>query len=144
MVLQTPDYVVIYHEMIHDVRVIPLDGRPPLSERILQWRGDARGHWDGDTLVVETSNFHDQMTFLGSGPRMRLTERFSRADADTLAYEFTIDDPASFTRSWTAVLPMKPTKGGIYEYACHEGNRGMVNILSFARFEEQAQPPATR
>ena len=94
--LQTPDSIVIYHEMIHDVRVIPLDGRPHLSERILQWRGDARGHWDGDTLVVETINFHDQMTFLGSGPKMRLTERFSREDANTLAYEFTIDDPASF------------------------------------------------
>ena len=142
--LQTPDYVVIYHEMIHDVRVVPLDGRLPLSERILQWRGDARGHWDGDTLVVETSNFHDQMTFFGSGPRMRLTERFSREDANTLTYEFTIDDPAAFTRSWSAVLPMKPTEDRIYDYACHEGNRAMVNILTFARLEEQAQQTATR
>ena len=141
---QTPDYVVMYHEMIHDVRVIPLDGRPHIPEGIPQWRGDARGRWDGDTLVVETVNFHGQMTFLGSGPELRLTERFTREDTDTLRYEFTIDDPASFSQSWSAVLPMKPTEGGIYEYACHEGNRGMVNILTFARIEELAEGAAPR
>ena len=141
---QTPDYIVMYHEMIHDVRVIPLDGRPHIAARIPQWRGDARGRWDGDTLVVETINFHDQMTFHGSGPAMRLTERFTRDGTDTLRYEFTIDDPASFTQSWSAALPMKPTDGGIYEYACHEGNRGMVNILTFARLEEQAEGAAPR
>ena len=142
--LQTLDYVVLFHEMIHDVRVIPLDGRPHLSEGILQWRGDARGRWDGDTLVVETVNFHEQMTFHGSGPGMRLTERFTREDDVTLRYSFTIDDPASFTGSWSASLPMKPTDGAIYEYACHEGNYGMTNILSFARFEEQAQRAAPK
>ncbi len=139
---QTPDYVVMYHEMIHDVRVLPLDGRPHLDERIRQWRGDSRGYWDGDTLVVETTNFTDKTTFEGSGPNLRLVERFTRMDADTLRYAYTMDDPESFTRPWSVELPMTLSEGPVFEYACHEGNRGMVNILEIARGEERAAEEA--
>ena len=142
-VFQTPDYVAIYHEMIHDVRIIPLDGpldgRPHLDGRIRQWRGDSRGHWDGDTLVVETTNFSAQTSFKGSGPNMLLVERFTLTDADRLHYEYTIDDPESFTQPWTVVLPMRRTEGPVYEYACHEGNRSMTMILEMARAEERAE-----
>jgi len=138
-VFQTPDYVAIYHEMIHDVRIIPLDGRAHLDERIRQWRGDSRGRWEGETLVVETTNFTDQTTFFGSDPNMRLVERFTRVDADTLSYEYTIDDPESFARPWTVVLPMRRSEGPVYEYACHEGNRSMTMILEIARAEQRAE-----
>ena len=137
-VFQTPEYVAIYHEMIHDVRIIPLDGRPHLDERICQWRGDSRGHWEGDTLVVETTNFSAQTSFNGSGPNMRLIERFTLTDADSLHYEYTINDPESFTKPWTVVLPMRRTEGPVYEYACHEGNRSMTMILEIARAQERA------
>ncbi len=138
-VFQTRDYVAIYHEMIHDARIIPLDGRPHLDERIRQLRGDSRGHWEGDTLVVETTNFTDQTTFAGSGPNLRLVERFTLTNADTLHYEYTLDDPESFTKPWTVVLPMRQTEGPVYEYACHEGNRSMTVILEVARVQERAE-----
>ena len=119
--------------------IIPLDGRLHLDERIRQLRGDARGHWEGDTLVVETTNFTAQSTFVGSGPNLRLVERFTRSDSHTLRYEFTLDDPESFTRPWTVVLPMRRSDGPVYEYACHEGNRSMTVILEVARAQERRE-----
>ena len=135
-ILQAPGYVVILIEMIHDVRVIPLDGRPHAPQNIRQWMGDSRGRWDGTTLVVTTTNFTGKTNFRGSSENVRLVERFTRADADTLNYEFTVDDPSAFSRSWTAAVPMTKTEGPIFEYACHEGNYGMTNLLSGARAEE--------
>ena len=137
-VFQTPEYVVILNEMVHDSRIIPLDGRSHLPPGIRQWMGDSRGHWKGDTLVVDTTNFTDQTMFKGSGENMHLVERFTRVDGDTLRYEYTIDDSESFTRSWTAVFPMRKTEGPIFEYACHEGNYSMFNLLAGARAQEKA------
>src|SRR4051812_7339023 len=128
-ILQTRDHVVILNEMIHDARVVPLDGRPHLPNAIRRWQGDARGRWDGQTLVVETTNFTDKTNVRGSGEHLRLVERFTRSAAGTLLYEFTIDDPESFAAPWTAVLPMARTDDRIYEYACHEGNYAMTGIL---------------
>ncbi len=143
-IFQTPDHVVILHEMVHDARIVPLDGRGRLPAAISQWMGDSRGHWDGDTLVVESTNFSDKVasfnpsvaTSVGDGSTLRLTERFRRAADDTLLYEFTVDDPTTFTRPFTAVLPMKRGEG-MFEYACHEGNYGLFNILSGARAAER-------
>jgi hypothetical protein len=136
-ILQTPDYVVILNEMIHDSRVVPLDGRPHLPSAVRRLLGDSRGHWNGNTLVVETTNFSDKTNVRGSGEQLRLTERFTRADAKTLLYEFTVDDPASFVKPWTAVLPMAKTDDQIFEYACHEGNYAMTGILRGARSQEK-------
>jgi len=136
-ILQAPGYVVILTEMIHDARIIPLDGRPHAPSGIRQWMGDSRGRWDGHTLVVTTTNFTDKTNIRGSGPNMRLVERFTRVDADTIDYQFTVDDPASFTRSGTAAIPMTKTEGPIFEYACHEGNYGMTNLLRGARAQEK-------
>jgi hypothetical protein len=137
-ILQTPGYVVILHEMIHDARIIPLDGRARISQNIRQWFGDSRGRWEGDTLVVDTANFTDKANFRGSTEGLHLIERFTRTNADTVKYEFTIDDPTTFSRKWTAAIPMTHTDEQIYEYACHEGNYGMVNLLSGARSQEKA------
>ena len=136
-ILQTPDYVVILNEMIHDSRVVPLDGRPHLPVGIRRLLGDSRGHWDGNALVIETTNFSDRTNVRGSGERLRLVERFTRPDAKTLLYEFTVDDPASFVAPWTAILPMAKTDDQIYEYACHEGNYAMTGILRGARATEK-------
>ncbi len=142
---QTSDYVVILHEMVHDVRVIPLDGRDGLPSRIRQWNGDSRGHWEGDTLVVESTNFTDKTASFnpasyvaaGSGANKHLVERFRLVGENTLEYEYTLTDPVTFTRPFTAVLPMK--RGvAIYEYACHEGNYGLHNVLAGAREQERA------
>ena len=138
-ILQTESYVVILNEMIHDARVVPLDGRPHLPANIRQWRGDPRGHWDDQTLVVETTNFTDRTAFRGSGDGLRVVERFRRIDANTLQYEFTIDDPSSFTARWSASSVMTKTNGPICEYACHEGNYSLVNMLKAARYQEQAR-----
>ena len=137
---QTPDHVVVLHEMVHDARIVPLDGRDHLPEGLDQWMGDSRGYWDGDTLVVETRNFSEKTasfnpsvaTAVGTGTTLRLTERFSRIADDTLLYEYTVDDPSSFTAPFTVALPMK-RGNGMYEYACHEGNYGLLNILAGAR-----------
>jgi hypothetical protein len=137
-ILQTPEHVAILIEMIHDVRIIPLDTRPRLPEQVHQWLGDSRGRWEGETLVVDTTNFTDKTNFRGSGEHLRVTERFTRVDEDTLLYRFTVDDPQSFTRPWSGEIPMKKALGPIFEYACHEGNRSMDNILSAARAEEKA------
>jgi hypothetical protein len=138
-IFQTRDHVVIFNEMIHDTRIVPLDGRPHLPPALRSWQGDSRGRWDGDTLVVETTNFTDKTNVRGSGERLRLVERFTRADANTLHYEFTIDDPGSFVKPWTAILPMAKTDDLIYEYACHEGNYAMTGILRGARAGEQSR-----
>ena len=143
-IFQTEDTVVLLVEMVHDSRIVALDGRAPLPEDVRQWRGDSRGHWDGDTLVVETTNFTDQTSFRGSGPNLRLTERFTRVEEDRLVYEYTIDDPESFARPWTAVVPMSRNPLPMFEYACHEGNYGMFNLLSGARAEDAEAEAAAR
>ena len=143
---QTADHVVILNEMVHDVRVIPLDNSPHLPGAVSQWAGNSRGRWDGDTLVVESRNFSDKrasfepnaLTALGTGDTLRLTERFTRVGEDTLQYEYTVDDPTTFTRPFTAVVPMRLSPELIYEYACHEGNYGMINALSGGRAEDAA------
>ena len=142
-IFQTPDSVALLIEMVHDLRVVPLDGRPHLPESMRQWKGDSRGRWEGDTLVVETRNFTEATSFRGSGPNMHLVERFTRLSPDRLLYEFTIDDPESFTKPWTVAVPMQKTDQPIYEYACHEGNYSMMNILAGARAQERmASEPA--
>ena len=143
-ILQTPGYVVILIEMIHDVRIIPLDGRPHLASSIRQWLGDSRGHWEGDELVVDTTNFTDKTPFRGSDRNLHLVERFKRIDAETILYRFTVDDPTAFTKPWSGEAPMTRTPGPIYEYACHEGNYGMTNILSGARADEKAAEEAAK
>ena len=140
-VLQVPGYVVLVNEMIHDVRVIPLDGRPHLDSEIRQLRGDSRGYWNGTTLVVETTNFTDRTAFQGSSADMRLTERFTRTAEDRLTYQYTVDDPRSYEAPWTVVLPMKQTDGPMFEFACHEGNYGLRNILVNARAADSADVP---
>ena len=135
-IFQTPGYAVIMAEMIHDARIIPLDGRPHVPQNIRHWLGDSRGHWEGDTLVVDTTNFTGKTRFRGSSENLHLVERFTRVDPDTILYRFTVDDPSAFTRSWTAELPLTKTQGPIYEYACHEGNYALVDILAGARAEE--------
>ena len=143
-ILQTPEHVAILIEMIHDARIIPLSARPHLSGKIRQWLGDSRGRWEGKTLVVETTNFTDKTNFRGSGETLRVVERFTRVDRDTLLYQFTVDDPQSFTRPWSAEIPMKKVEGPMFEYACHEGNLSMENILGIARDEERAAESAKR
>jgi hypothetical protein len=140
-VVQSPGYVVIVHEMIHEPRVIPLDGRPHLGTGIRQYLGDARGRFEGSTLVVEVTNFSDKTDFRGSRETLRLVERFTPIAADLLSYEVTIDDPATFTKPWTLGVPLKADKEqtAIFEYACHEGNYAMRNILSGARADEKAR-----
>jgi hypothetical protein len=134
---QTADHIVILNEMVHDSRIIPLDGSAHLPSDVRQWTGDSRGRWDGDTLVVETRNFTAKTSFRGSGPEMRLVERFTRADADTLVYEYTVSDPASFAQPWSVRTAMRKSDSQVYEYACHEGNYGMQNLLVAARDAEQ-------
>jgi len=136
-IVQAPGYVTIYSEMIHDARVIPIDGRPHLPSSVRQWAGDSRGHWEGNTLVVDTINFNGKAAYRGTGEQLHLTERFTRADAGTIFYEFTIDDPATFTKPWTVQIPMTKSEGPIFEYACHEGNYALVDMLAGARLEEK-------
>ncbi len=136
-IVQTPGYVMILVEMIHDVRIIPLDGRPHLPPSLRLWMGSSRGRWEGDTLVVETANFNGRNPFRGSSEHMRVIERFTRVNEDTVMYKFTVDDPATWTRPWSAEQPMKKTTGPLFEHACHEGNYGLYNILAGARVEEK-------
>jgi hypothetical protein len=151
-IVQTPDNVTILVELNHETRVIPLDGRPPLPTEMRQWIGDSRGHWDGDTLVVETHNlkFNEQSRFgvqylQGiSDENLRVVERFTPADADTIVYQATIEDPTVFTLPWTVEIPLRRTPGPIFEVACHEGNYGLANILSGHRAEERAAADASR
>jgi hypothetical protein len=149
-IVQTADFVAILQEMIHDVRIIPMDGRPHLGKNIPQWLGDSRGHWEGKTLVVDTTNFDERIIFnnntccRGSGANLHVVERFTRADADTIDYQFTVDDPTTYTRPWTVAIPMTKVDIPIYEYACHEGNYGMRNLLSGARAKEKAAEEAAK
>ena len=143
-IVQTKDSVAINIELLHDVRVIPLDGRPHLPSNVRLWFGDSIGHWDGNTLVVDTTNFSDKTSYRGSDENLHVIERFTRIDPETIVYRFTIDDPTAFTRPWTAELTMVKAPGPIYEYACHEGNYGMMNLLKGARAEEKAAAEAAK
>ena len=136
-ILQTRGSVVILMEMIHDARVIPLDGRPHAPSGIRQWMGDSRGRWEGNTLVVETTNFSPKFSFHGSDANLHLVERFTRVDPETIRYEFTVDDPTAFTRSWTVRVPMRKTPERVFEYACSEGNYALSDILAGARAQEK-------
>ena len=132
-IIQTADTVAIYVEMIHDVRIITVDGRPHPDPGIRQWKGDSRGHWEGETLVVDTTNFTDKTSFRGADQNLHLIERLTRTGPDTILYRFTVDDPTAFTKPWTGELVMSRAAGPLYEYACHEGNYAMANMLSAAR-----------
>jgi hypothetical protein len=134
-IFQTAGHVVVLNEMVHNARIIPLDNRP--YGNIRQWVGMSRGHWEGNTLVVDTRNFSGVTAFRGSSANLHLIERFTRVDKDTLLYEFTAEDPTTWTRKWTAQIPMVRNPQPIYEYACHEGNYGMEGILSAARAAER-------
>ena len=143
-IFQTEDHVVLLNEMVHSSRLIPLDGRAHVDQSIGQWTGDSRGHWDGDTLVVETRNFLRETGFNRgqSDASLRLTERFTRTSPDILTYEATIDDPTVWTQPWTYEIPMQRNAQPIYEYACHEGNYGLYNMLAGARQAERAAEDA--
>jgi hypothetical protein len=136
-IVQASGVVAIVSEMIHDARIIPVAGRSHISPDIRQLLGDSRGHWDGVTLVVETTNFTDKAVFYGMSRDARLTERLTRNDANTIAYRFTLEDPVAFTTAWTAEFTMALTKGPMFEYACHEGNKALGNVLSGARAAEK-------
>ena len=139
-IFQAPGYVIVFQELIHEARVIPLDGRAHVPESIRLWMGDSRGRWEGDTLVVVTTNFGPKTSSWGSRDTLHLTERYTRVDADTIDYRFTIDDPHTFTRPWTVSRPMTriADRRSIFEYACHEGNYAMEGILAGARAAERA------
>ena len=139
-IFQTPDYVAILHEQNSDLRIIPLDGRPPLDASMRQWQGSSRGRWEGDTLVVETGGFNGAWTIQGSGANARYVERIRFSDADTLHYEFTAHDPESFAGPWTVMFPITRAAGPVFENACHEGNYSMPLILRGARAEERERP----
>ena len=141
-ILQAPGQVVIINEMVHSARIIPTDGRPHTTLR--QWTGDSRGRWEGDTLVVETINFRRETSLQGSTADTRLMERFTRVDNDTIKYEFTVSDPTSYTRPWSAMVPLSRIQGPLFEYACHEGNYALPNILAGARAQEKEQANAGR
>jgi hypothetical protein len=140
-IVQAPGYVLIHNEMIHSARIVPTDGRPHAPVR--QWAGDSRGRWDGDTLIVDTTNFAADTDFIaaaafrGASRNLHLTERFRRVAADTILYEFTVDDPATWTGPWTAQLPLTKTDDVMFEYACHEANYSLANILTGARMVEK-------
>ena len=135
-ILQTPDYVVIYMEMLHDARIIPLDRHSHIDDNIRQWLGDSRGYWEGDTLVIETTNFTDKTNFNGSRDGLHLVERIRRVDEHNLDWKWTLEDPTVWTSEWTGSLPLTSTEGPLFEFACHEGNYGLYNILAGARVQE--------
>ncbi len=138
-IVQSPGLVLIEYEWNSEVRVISLDGRPHLSENIHRWHGDSRGHWEGNTLVVETTNFRPGATFQNANSKtLKITEHFTRIDAGTIEYKFTIDDPTTWTKPWSAIVPLSGIEGPMFEYACNEGNNGIVNILAGARAAEKA------
>ena len=154
-IVQSPGYVVLLIEMMHDARIIPLDGRPHRSPKVGQWVGDSRGHWEGDTLVVDTTNFSNKTHFFGSFETRHVVERFTRIDADTINYEFTVEDPSTWTRPWSVSYPLTSlqsqvggvdgiTKAQLYEFACHEGNYGLTGQLAGSRAVERAAELASR
>ena len=137
-IFQSPGFVVLYMEAGHEARVIPLDGRPHLRSGIRQWSGDSRGRWDGDTLVVETTNFSDKSYFMGATENLKLVERFTRVAPDRITYEMTVTDPTTWTRPWTAMMPLRQRQETLYEFACHEGN---YHIMSGMLLGAQKQQP---
>ena len=136
-IFQTPTYVVVVQEITHNARIIPLDGRPPIAPAVRQLSGDSRGRWEGETLVVETTNFTNRTRFQGSTESLRVTERFTRIDGDSIDYRFTVEDPNTWTRPWSAEVPMTRFENRLFEYACHEGNHELTNILRVARTAER-------
>jgi hypothetical protein len=143
-IFQTPHHVVFLHEEGHPVRVIQLDARPRIDPRIRLWGGDSRGRWEGDTLVVETTNFNGIDGFRGSGPGLHLTEWLIRVDDERILYAFTVEDPETWTEPWSVEMPLLVSAGLLYEHACHEGNYSLVNILRGARVQERAAAEGTR
>jgi hypothetical protein len=152
-IFQIPGYIAILMEQIHETRLIPLDGRPHVPQSVRQWMGDSRGHWEGDTLVVDTTNISERVSALqpwadfnshsGSGERLHIVERFRRVDTNAIEYTITVDDPQMYTRPWTVRYPMTRSTELIYEYACHEGNYGMAGMLAAGR-AEAAKPDVTK
>jgi hypothetical protein len=136
-IVQAPGYVMILTEMIHDVRIIPLDNRSQAPSQVRQWVGLSRGRWEGDTLVVETTNFNGKNPFRGASENLKVTERFTRTADDSISYKFTVEDPTTWDRAWTADAPLVKTEGPIFEFACHETNYGIANILAGARADEK-------
>jgi hypothetical protein len=147
-ILQTAQNVVFRHEIMHGVRIVPLDGSPHIGPNLRQLGGNSRGRWEGNTLIVETTNFTDKTNFRGppatarqdifASENLRVTERFTRTDADTILYQFTLDDPSTWVRPWSGEIVMRKMEGPLFEYACHEGNYGLAFILSAARAQERA------
>ena len=137
-IVQSQDTIMILVEMVHDVRLIRMDGSPHLPPPVTKWLGDSIGHWEGDTLVVDTTNFTNKTRYQGTGPELHVIERFKRTDDHTILYRFTIDDPAVFTKQWTAEYPFLASRENIYEYACHEGNYAMPDILGGARKDDES------
>lgn len=136
-IVQAPGHIVILTEMMHEARIIPLDGRPRLGDGVRTWHGDSRGRWEGQTLVVETGNFNDRRLFKGATNQLRLVERFTRRDGDTIDYRLTVIDPATFTQPWTLENALRKSDGAMYEVGCHEGNIGLRGILAGARAQER-------
>jgi hypothetical protein len=151
-IVQAPGYAAIRYEMIHEARIIPLDGRLHVGQGVRTYMGDARGHWEGNTLVVETTNFNGRTGAdngypspeQGSSSKLRITERFKPVAPNTLEWSVTLDDPATWTRSWTFAMNLTRDQGQVFEYACHEGNYGLANILSAARAEDQSGKASAR
>lgn len=146
-IVQTKDYLMIMNEMAHDARIIPIDSRPRVGDKAKAWNGESRAHWEGDTLVVETRNFSPKADLLygGSAENLTLTERFSRNSEDVLNYEFTMNDPTTWTKPWTAMIPLKAKDEQVFEYACHEANDSLLNMLKGHRYEEsQARTSSSR
>ena len=141
-IVQSPGYVVLFMEVMHEVRIIPLDGSPHLPPTIRAWDGDPRGHWDGNTLVVDTTNFSPKSNFMGSAENLHLVERFTRVAPDEIDYEITMTDPTTWTRPWTVMVRLKQTQEKLYEFACHEDNRPLEGILAGARAQEKAAEAA--
>ena len=139
-IVQSPGYVVVFNEMVHNARIIPTDGRPHGAAPM--WTGDSRGHWEGDTLVVETLNFKRETSLQGSTAQTKVVERFTRVDPKTIDYRFTVEDPTSYARPWTASMPLRAIDELLYEYACHEGNYGMMDVLRGARFRDKQKEEA--
>ena len=136
-IVQGPGYVALLHEIDHSTRVIPTDGRPHIPQNIREWQGDSVGHWEGSTLVIDTTNFTARTAFRGSGEKLHLVERFTRTADDAVTYQFTAEDPTTWAKPWTAEIPMTKTQGPVYEWACHEGNTMISTILRGARVQEE-------
>jgi hypothetical protein len=143
-IVQSPGYVAITMETIHDARIIPLDNRPHIASNIRQWHGNSVGHWEGNTLVVDTTNYSPKSNFRGANEKLHIVERFTRVGPDTINYEVKVEDPTVWTRSWIAMIPLRRSTDLIYEYACHEGNDGLAGILAGARADEKAAEEAHR